>query len=241
MVRKRAGFAVHQDPERMMVSGILLDGIGAPDDSNHVFHLPGEGEGALLFPQGDDRARIYFLYRKRAEKRPLSGTQNVPYFIDCCRGVGIPDEWLEKAHAVGPLTQFSTADYYVTKPYQPGIALVGDAASANDASWGNGLSLTIKDARTLSENLLASDDWDTAGAAYGRAHKEYFGVINRVTRWLSDILFEIGPEADARRDHIFSLMKSDKKSRNPDYIALGPDSPADEAARRRMFGEDGVG
>ena len=68
-------------------------------------------------------------------------------------------------------------------------------------------------------------------------HDKDFSAINRVTGWLTDLLYEVGPEADSRREHAFALMASDR-SRNPDYIALGPDSPSDENARRKMFGED---
>lgn len=50
-------------------------------------------------------------------------------------------------------------------------------------------------------------------------------------------MYEIGPEAEALRAKAVPLMETDR-TRAPDYIALGPDSPCDESARRRYFGEE---
>jgi 2-polyprenyl-6-methoxyphenol hydroxylase-like FAD-dependent oxidoreductase len=138
--------------------------------------------------------------------------------------------------ASGPLAEFDGADTWVKRPYRAGVALVGDAASSNDPAWGNGLALTLRDVRVLSECLLAGDDWESAGARYAVLHDEHFGAIHRITTWLSELLYEIGPDAEARRKKAFGAMQ-DGRSRNPDFIALGPDAPSDEAARQRMFGE----
>jgi hypothetical protein len=91
--------------------------------------------------------------------------------------------------------------------------------------------------RTLKDALLPDDDREHAGHIYAETHDRDFAVIRRVTNWLAELLYEIGPEAEARREKAFALMKEDR-SRNPGYIALGPGSPGDETARRRMFGEE---
>ena len=135
------------------------------------------------------------------------------------------------------MAEFEGADTWVRQPYRESVALIGDAASSNDPAWGNGLSLTLRDVRTLSDCVLGEADWDEAGRRYAARHDEYFGAVHRVTGWLTDLLYEVGPEADARRARVLPLMKQDR-SRNPDYIALGPAAPSDERARRHMFGED---
>jgi len=237
MTRKWVGFQIQHDPERMMVAGTLLEGVDASDSSNHVFRNSSAGEGALLFPLGSGRVRTYFLYRKQGERRGLSGEKKLSEFLEACCRVGVSDEWIKDAKSAGPLAEFDGADTWVPHPHREGVVLLGDAAGCNDPSWGNGLSLTLRDARVLRDCLLEDDNWEQAADAYAKARDEHFGVINRVTGWLTHLLYEVGPEADARRDRAFALMKEDR-SRNPDYIAHGPNSPSDEKARRRMFGEE---
>jgi menaquinone-9 beta-reductase len=59
---------------------------------------------------------------------------------------------------------------WVDNPYRDGLALIGDAAGSSDPTLGQGLSLTVRDVRVLSEKLIASPDWDAAGRAYAREH-----------------------------------------------------------------------
>ena len=231
------GFETLRDPERLAIAGVLLEGTNVPEHSEHIFRNSNAGEGALLFPLGPDRTRTYFIYRKTGERRGLSGTSQVPHFIRSCIDLGIEGDWLGEARSAGPLAEFEGADYWNPSPYRDGVALIGAAAASNDPSWGNGLSVTLRDVRTLKDCLLTNGDWDDAGHAYAKAHDRDFGVINRVTRWLTELLYEVGPVAEARREKAFALMNQDR-SRNPDYIALGPDSASDERARRRMFGEE---
>ena len=236
-VRTWGGFHIEHDPECLMIAGVLLEGVQIPEEANHVFRNSSEGEGALLFPQADGRVRAYYIYRKRGKRLGLSGKKNVPRLLDGCIHTGVPAEWIQKANPAGPLAEFEGADSWTPHPYGQGVALIGAAAASNDPSWGNGLSVTLRDVRTLQQSLLADNDWDRAGDDYAAAHDQDFGVINRVNRWLTELLYEIGPEADKRRDRAFALMQEDR-SRNPDYIALGLESPSDEKARKRMFGEE---
>ncbi len=236
VVRQACGFERWMAPERLMTAGLLLENTSMPSESIHIFRDSSAGEGALLFPEGSGRVRAYFIYRLESGRRELSGKRAVRRFVDSCTEVGVPEDWLADASDAGPLAEFSGADRWVKHPYKNGVVLIGDAASSNDPAWGNGLALTLRDARALTASLGELADRDEAGHAYARRHDEYFGAINRVTGWLTDLLYEVGPEADARREVAFAAMKQDR-SRNPDYIANGPESPSDEAARRRMFGE----
>jgi len=46
-------------------------------------------------------------------------------------------------------------------PYRDGVALLGDAASTSDPTFGQGLSLALRDARVLRDQLLANSDGAT--------------------------------------------------------------------------------
>lgn len=116
------------------------------------------------------------------------------------------------------------------------MALIGDAAATSDPTWGQGMSLTLRDVRTLRDYLSASDDWDAAGHAYAREHDRYATVVRTVDDWYSRLFVEPGPEADARRETALPLIAADP-TRLVDVPSSGPDIPIDDTARRRLFGE----
>src|SRR5262249_16849857 len=141
------------------------------------------------------------------------------------------------ARACGPLASFECVDVWVDHPYANGVALVGDAACSNDPSWGQGLSLSLRDARVLSEELLNDVDWDAAAHRYAERHDQHYGTIRTVSGWFHDLFARLGPEAEARRARALPLLAEDP-TRAPDALFSGPDAPLAANARGRLFGED---
>jgi 2-polyprenyl-6-methoxyphenol hydroxylase-like FAD-dependent oxidoreductase len=237
LVRKWTGFAVQQDPERLLISGVLLENLPTPQaDTFYYIFNPTIGQGVPLVPQGNGRVRAYLVTTKATSTR-LQGEADFPRFIEESIRSGAPAEWYAGGKVAGPLATFDCADTWVEHPYREGLALVGDAAAASDPSWGQGLSLTLRDVRVLRDHLLANEDWDAAGHAYAKDHDWHYGVIHRVDNWQTQIFLAIGPEAEARRAKALPLIMQDE-TRVPDHVFSGPDLPADEAVRRRFFGEE---
>ncbi len=232
-VRHWADFAVSRDPERLVIAGLLLTGVRLPSDAVRVVSHAAIGQFALFFPLRDGRHRVYFAYRRTGSPRPLSGRRQVPDFLAACVEAGADPAWFTDAAAAGPLAAFEGADSWVEHPYRAGVALVGDAAAACDPSWGCGLSLTLRDVRTLRDQLLASDDWDAAGQAYATEHDRYYAALHRLEQWRT-ALVEIGPEADARRARVLPRLAATAPGCIPDLIGLGPDGPSDEDALRHF-------
>jgi 2-polyprenyl-6-methoxyphenol hydroxylase-like FAD-dependent oxidoreductase len=237
VVRKWAGFPVHHDPERLVVSGVLFEEMFTPqeDTSYHVIS-PNLGQSVPLFPQGGGRVRAYLVQTKATGVR-LQGAADLPRFIEESVRSGAPAEWYAGAKAVGPLATFDGADTWVEHPYQNGVALIGDAAAASDPTWGQGLCLTVRDVRVLRDHLLSHENWDEAGHAYAAEHDRHYGVIHTVDNWVSQMFFETGPAGEARRARAFPLLARDP-TRAPDHVLSGPDLPLDETVRRRFFGEE---
>jgi menaquinone-9 beta-reductase len=159
-VRSWAGFQVNRDPDRLMIAGLLLEGVSAPQDATHLG--VGPAGSTLIAPLGQERARIYFMYRKEDGVRELSGERRIDEFLTCCRSTGAPTEWYAEARPAGPLAEFNGADHWVDRPARDGVVLVGDAAAATDPDWGTGLSLTLLDVLHLRDSLCSSSDWDAA-------------------------------------------------------------------------------
>jgi 2-polyprenyl-6-methoxyphenol hydroxylase-like FAD-dependent oxidoreductase len=225
MMRRLAGFEVSEDPERMMIAGAMMENTSIPQDSVH--QVQGSDCMAIFFPQGNSRCRAYLGYPIECGERALNGEANKSDFRAICREYGVPDAWLDGATLTGPLAQFHCADRWVNHPAADGVVLIGDAAAKPDPTWGTGLSLTLVDVRTLRDELLASSDWDAAIHRYAEEHDRYYQSLHAVETWFADLLWDQGPEADARRMRLIPTLENPGA---PDIIGLGPDSPTDEAA-----------
>ena len=235
-VRSMAGFQTHQDIEQNMVAGVLMEQVALSDDATHAWLDTSKGNFILHFPQGMGRSRVYLCY-PAASGRRFSGKADVPAVLDHCVASGVPEETYAHAEPAGPLATFDGRSTWADTAYQNGVALVGDAAANSDPTWGQGLSMALRDARVLRDRLLADDDWGSAGRAYANERKGYFDVVHTMELWQNRLLMTAGPESDAARRQAFGKWREDR-TRNPDTFLSGPGAPLDDNARRRFFGED---
>jgi 2-polyprenyl-6-methoxyphenol hydroxylase-like FAD-dependent oxidoreductase len=216
-------------------AGVLFENLNHVDADTSVSMMnPFLGRVAYLFPQGAGRVRAYLMYEPELPR--LQGAGDIPRFIQECVKTGLPTETYAGAQPIGPLASFDMTENWVEHPYRSGLALLGDAAGASDPTWGQGMSLTLRDARVLSDNLLATDDWDRAGHEYAGARDGYFKRVITVADWMYELFLTRGPEADRRRERAFPRIMSEP-DRVPDHIASGPELPCDEHVRQRFFGE----
>ncbi|MGH7857836.1 MAG: FAD-dependent oxidoreductase [Candidatus Binatia bacterium] len=236
-VRGFGGFGMERERERRLFAGILFEDMRAPEDVLFSAFLPPTGLMTYVFPQGRGRVRSYVGFQTGTDVGRFQGAGDVPRFVETAIRVGVPKEWYDGARAAGPLATFDATDEWVPHPYQNGVALIGDAAATSDPTWGQGMSLTFRDIRELRDALLSNEDWDAAGHAYARAHDETYRHVRTCDGWYTDVFLDVGPEADARRERALPLLAGDF-SRAPDTPLSGPEISADEAARRRFFGED---
>jgi 2-polyprenyl-6-methoxyphenol hydroxylase-like FAD-dependent oxidoreductase len=236
-LRRWLGFEEVRDPNRLCLAGVLLEDYDGPDESSATFFDFSVGEQTLLFPQGKGTLRAYVAFRSDTGVRRLSGKERIGDFLRVCHSCGVPKEWLARVRAAGPLAAFEGADSHVPHPVREGVALIGDAAACSDPVWGCGMSLTFRDARVLRDALVESSDWDAAIHRYADEHDRYYARLRTVEDWMTQVLFDVGPEADARRARLFAKSLSDP-GRLPDVVGKGPDMPVDEDARRRYFAED---
>jgi 2-polyprenyl-6-methoxyphenol hydroxylase-like FAD-dependent oxidoreductase len=236
MGRTWGGFEVHRGKQRMLGAGVMFEGLSIAEDTAFATLSPGVQRTALIFPQGGGRARTYIAYGPHELDR-LQGMDDAERFIDECVRSGMPPEFFKGGIPRGPLASFDMTETWVVHPYRDGLALIGDAAGSTDPTWGQGLSLTMRDARVLAECLNGANDFDEAGHAYANAHDAYLNACVTVEDWLFEMFFALGPEADAKRARALPKIAANP-TRIPDHGASGPDLPYDESVRRRFFGED---
>jgi 2-polyprenyl-6-methoxyphenol hydroxylase-like FAD-dependent oxidoreductase len=236
MGRTWGGFTSHLGQQRLFGAGLLFDQLGVADDTGVFLINPAMRQIAYLFPQGGGRVRAYLVYAPEKVAR-LHGEADVPRFISESIRTGIPEARFEGAHAVAPLASFDMTEHWVDHPYRDGLALIGDAAGATDPTWGQGLSLTLRDVRVLSEHLLGSDDWDAAGHAYARARDSYFNVALTVEGWFFDLFLGQGQDFETRLGRALPLLIAEPE-RVPDHGFSGPDFPCNDQVRQRFFGDE---
>ncbi len=234
--RRWAGFAQQHDPDGMVMAGVLLTGLDAPEGVVQVFINPQRHAVAFIIPLSGGRFRCYSAHHSGDGHHRLSGPAARDDFIERCIAAGAPMECFAQAVLAGPLASFDCAESWVPHPYQQGVALIGDAASTSDPTFGCGLALALRDVRVLSQGLADESDWNAAAHAYAEEHDRYFGMLHRLLGWMIQLFYEPGSEAEARRARAL-VRAAEIPSRVPDIAGLGPECPSDEAAYYSLFGE----
>ena len=156
-LRVSAGIELHKSPTEHYLGGLLVDDLDWRDDSQAVAT---EGEHHVLcFPQGGGRARLYLAYpveRRGEYAGPARADAILETFVmDCWPG----SDAFGRATIAGPAHSYGSADTWTEHPYAEGVVLVGDAAGYNDPIIGQGLSITSRDTRLVTETILSTDAW----------------------------------------------------------------------------------
>ena len=243
VVRRWAGIETTRDPVHHRVGGCLLSNVNLDNQSIHQGNF--NGGFSLVFPQREGRARTYIACDDDMA-RGLMGVSNRHRFIEQAAS-SLPLGALAEAELSGPVAFFPNADIWTSEPATNGFALIGDAAGANDPTIGQGLSLTLRDARELRDLLLdsvprspSSDSWNLATTEYAKRRTRYFETVRTFAQWFAMIRVDHGPEAEDRLRKIMLAREADPSSGEAEIIPFrGPDGIVlDEDARQRFFGED---
>ena len=236
VARKWVGFASQEQSNPYFMAGVLLTDVKAPPDTIYFVFNPEPGMCIVLFPLGKCRFRSYFAYPKTVGYR-LQGESMLSLFIRESARVFPPlAEYYAAAKCIGPLASFDVSDSWVEHPYRDGVVLVGDAAATTDPTFGQGLSLALRDARTLRDELVKDSDWAAAASRYADQRRVYFRTCHTVEAWLRTLFQDPSPEAAALRAKAIPLIAQDP-TRVPDHLNSGLDLPLNEQVRAQMFGE----
>jgi menaquinone-9 beta-reductase len=235
-VRKWAQFDTQRNVQPFQFAGVLLKGVAGRDDLTTFLFNPELGLVVATVPQTKQRWRAYLGYPVNGGLA-LQGADKLKTFLNESAKVA-PSVQESYAHVecVGPLASFEAGENWVDHPYREGVALIGDAAGTNDPTFGQGMPMTLRDARVLRDALRAHSDWDRAGHEYARQHDQYFQDMRKVCGWLRTLFQDPGPEAQTIRQRAMPKIAEDQ-TRVPDHLFGGPELACDETVRARLFGE----
>lgn len=242
LVRQAAGIELHRDPTHHLFSGMLVEGAhGWPEDLQAI---GAENDvHVLVFPQGNGRVRLYLGYASDQPRR-LAGEGAQQRFLDAFRLNSVPNaEHLANAMPAGPCNSYPNEDAWTDEPYAEGMVLIGDAAGWNDPIIGQGLSITYRDVRIVSEILRAGDDWSQAAfAPYAEERAERMRRLRFSAQLASTLLNEFGDAARDRRRRAGERQAENQMLALPFLAAMvGPETlPAavfEETVREQLFAE----
>ena len=117
----------------------------------------------------------------------------------------------------------------------PGVVLIGDAAGYNDAIIGEGLSIALRDARSVAETLTDGPDWSReAFGDYARERSERMRRLRICASLTTDLRCTFTPEGRARRAAFFGAVGDDPSLAAVIFVApiAGPEAAPAEAFDR---------
>jgi len=160
-VRRQMRITLEERPAELFGAGLLMR---TPDGLTDVNTFGTEDDNCFLaFPRTDDLTRLYLMVNI-ARQREFTGPGRTDRFLASFRADCFPaSAAYASAEVAGPCGGAPMTDSWtVGPPIVPGAVLIGDSAGWNDPLIGQGLSIALRDARMVSEILLAEAEWSPA-------------------------------------------------------------------------------
>jgi 2-polyprenyl-6-methoxyphenol hydroxylase-like FAD-dependent oxidoreductase len=207
-IRRQAGIPLCREPETSMIAGLLVEGLeDVPDDRD--FLASQDDLFMAAFHQGGGRLRVY-LCPGIAHKHRFSGPGGLDEFRRSAAFGCLPfGEALADAKPAGPLATYPGDDSWTERPFGSGVVLVGDAAGFNNPIIGEGLSITMRDARTV-RDVLRDGDWSPAAfAPYAEERMERMRRLRHAAMFMSATFANDCDNRPARRARFFELQENE--------------------------------
>ena len=212
---RQIGATVQEDPTHHYFSGMLVENV--PDWPDHEQCIATEGDvNVLVFPQGNAVVRLYIGFAL-ARKGWLMGPHGPQQFLDAFRVNCVPGaQHIAAGTPAGPCFVYPNHDTWIDRPYAPGVVLIGDAAGRNDPITGQGLSISHRDVRVVTELVLADSDWSVAALApYGTERAERMRRLRYAARAAAIRDVEFTDEARTRRVRVRQRLE-----RQPELLPI---------------------
>jgi 2-polyprenyl-6-methoxyphenol hydroxylase-like FAD-dependent oxidoreductase len=141
----------------------------------------------------------------------FSGSQGCERFLGAFDLESVPGSGeLAGAEPAGPCAAFPMNDTWCDEPFVDGCVLIGDAAGYSDPIIGQGLSVSLRDAREVAEVLTCSSDWSAAAFRdYGAGRAERMRRLRVSSSFITDLRCTFTAEGRERRRRVFDRWAAD--------------------------------
>lgn len=209
-VRRQLGIVLEEAPIDHLIAGLLVDGApGWPED------LQAGGKVGdmhyLVFPQGRGQVRLYVDF-DAADRGRFAGAGGAERLLAAFASMPcVPhSDAIAGARPAGPCRSYPSQDAWIDQPFVEGAVLIGDAAGYNDPIIGQGLSITLRDARMVGEILCGGDDWRaSAFAPYGTERRERLRRLRASAEFATSLNARFTPADVERRVRAIGRMAED--------------------------------
>ena len=228
-VRRQTGITLERQDPVTYIAGLLVDGLhGVPDDFDVVVS---EGDlFILMFHQGGGRARLYLCPGVSGRHR-FSGPEGTTRFLAAWNPACYPfSEVVSSAVPAGPCATYPGDDTWTATPFTQGVVLIGDAAGYNDPIIGQGLSISMRDARVVRDLVLDGARQPADFTTYGEERMERMRRLRLIADVVSATEAEDADNRQARR----AFMSQRFAAMDPEVFPLlvgpfaGPETVPDE-------------
>jgi 2-polyprenyl-6-methoxyphenol hydroxylase-like FAD-dependent oxidoreductase len=204
-VRRNVGVGLEQADSKAVLGGMLVRA-DFPDGTS-ILGVEGDRH-FLIFPRPNGFVRIYLA----CDPGPrTAGADRAQHMLDAYALESVPgSDRLANAEPAGPCSYYVGSDSWTTSPAPNGVVLAGDAAGWSDPVIGEGLSIALRDARSVAETMLASDDWSTtAFEPYVEERTERMRRLRIAAHVATEMRCTFTPEARLRRAAFRERMMGD--------------------------------
>ena len=208
-VRRQLGLTLTEAPLDHLIAGLLVDGAeGWPED------LQAGGKVGdihyLIFPQGGGQVRLYADFDARDRGR-FAGPGGAEKMLSAFAMPCVPhSEAIAAARPAGPCRSYPSQDAWIDVPYVEGAVLIGDSAGYNDPIIGQGLSITLRDARIVGEILTTNDVWSVDRfAPYAEERRERLRRLRASAEFDTILNARFEPQDLERRARAIQRIKAD--------------------------------
>ena len=226
-VRKTLGVELHSIERDVVLGGLLVHTDEWPSDTA-IIGVEDE-QHFLAFPRPGGFVRLYSC---RYPSELTSGPDRARRLRDGYALRSVPhSERLADAEIVGPCAYVRGSDSWTDTPAVQGAVLVGDSAGWNDPILGCGLSIAMRDARSVGDIMLGSDDWSPAAfAPYAEERAERMRRLRACAHLSTEVRCSFTPEGRARRAVFGERVANDALVRGLRTSAIvGPEIPPPES------------
>lgn len=235
VVRRQIGVELEHSGVRTFGAGILLEGLEKwPRKTNSNGNW--DDVYYLLFPRGEDRARVYLFWDKSQPQR-FAGPDGATRMINQMASMEcFPEpDWFSTARPASAPASYPMEDTWTHEPYAPGVVLIGDAAGWNDPLIGQGLTIAVRDVRLVAEALLGTAHWTPAAFAdYATERSERMRRLCATAEAVTRLRCDFTPLGRQRRLAAFARFATDPEASMPVAAgSIGPDALPPEAFTRQ--------
>jgi 2-polyprenyl-6-methoxyphenol hydroxylase-like FAD-dependent oxidoreductase len=237
-VRRKLGIELIEDPVDHLIAGLLIeDCAGWPDDLQAMGKV---GDIAyLVFPQGGGKARLYADF-DLAHRNRFAGPDGAARLLEAFRMSCVPgSQHIADARPIGPCRTYPSQDAWTERPYVGGAVLIGDAAGYNDPIIGQGLSITMRDARWVRDLLTSGEAWQPAlFEPYAEERRERIRRLRMCAAFTTNLFARFDDRGLRRREHALEKLEG-----RPDLAAIrlaafvGPDALPAELFEESLLAE----